>query len=167
MLVDLLDPVLNVVKRGSLIDRVGEYNYQCSFVKGGRKVFKFLLPCSVPNLQFDLQVLHLKGFDLKVDTDCRGICGFETVVAVAQQNIGLSDSAIANNNRLHYEIAVCFFLRLHNYINYQTLSLVLKIQNRHICFYYLLIVVINKFIKPRFTYKDIFSSSRQIGCELH
>lgn len=122
VLVNLLYPVLNVVKGGCLIDCIGEDYYKCPSIEGGWKVFEFLLSCSIPNLKFDFEVFDLKRFDLKVNTDSWGVCGFETVVAVAEENVGLPDSAIAYDNCLHYEIAIGLFLRLHNYINYQTIG---------------------------------------------
>jgi len=84
VLVDLLDPVLDVVKGGCLVDRIGEDDYQGPLVEGGRKVLEFLLPRSVPNLQLYFQLFDLQRFYLKVDADRRGIRGFETIVAVAE-----------------------------------------------------------------------------------
>jgi hypothetical protein len=120
--VDLLDPVLDVVKGGGLVDCVGEDDYQRPLVEGSRKVLELLLPRSVPNLQLYFQLFDLQRFYLKVDTDRRGIRRFETVVAVAEQNVGFPDSAVAYDNRFHHKIAVCLFLWLHKYMKYQTLG---------------------------------------------
>ena len=64
---DLFDPVFDVVEGGSIIDCVGEDDAHGSFVVGLSDGLEPFLPGSIPNLQFDPRITHIKYFRLEVD----------------------------------------------------------------------------------------------------
>ena len=62
MLMNLLEPVLNIAERGRGVDGVGQDDDKGPFVKSGGQILEFLLASCVPNLQLDLEFLDLDCF---------------------------------------------------------------------------------------------------------
>jgi hypothetical protein len=116
VLVDLFHPVFDVGEGGGRVDGVSQYDDQRTLVEGSGKVFELLLASGVPDLQLDLVLLDLEGFDFEVNSDGRGVGGLKTVVAVAQQDIGLAYPAVSDYHCFDHEVAVCLLLRLHSKI---------------------------------------------------
>lgn len=55
---DLLDPSSYIIKRGSLIYRVGKYDAHSSPIVGLGDSFKTFLPRGIPDLQLNFRALH-------------------------------------------------------------------------------------------------------------
>lgn len=59
--------------------------------------FKFLLACSVPDLQSDSMFSDHDGFDFEVDADGGEMRGHEVIVAEFEEHIGFAYSAVADD----------------------------------------------------------------------
>ena len=84
MLVNLLDPVFDVLERFLVGDGIGEDDTDGSFVVSLVDIFVTLLSGSVPNLKFYFTSFNANDFDLKIDSDGGGITDLEIVVAESE-----------------------------------------------------------------------------------
>jgi hypothetical protein len=66
---DLFDPILNVLKRRVIINRVGEDDTLSILVERLSDIAESLLTSCVPNVQTDIPTVNLRSLDFKVHTD--------------------------------------------------------------------------------------------------
>lgn len=64
---DLFEPVLHGVERGTIVDSIGHYYTHCSSVISLCDCLKSLLPSSIPNLHSNLLPVDVDSLDLEVD----------------------------------------------------------------------------------------------------
>ena len=67
MLVNLLDPVFDVLERFLVGDGIGEDDTNGSFVVSLSDGFESLLPSSIPNLHSYLFAINFDSFDLEIN----------------------------------------------------------------------------------------------------
>jgi len=110
---DLLEPALDVGKRPFLIYRIGEDDDECSLIESIGQVFEFFLASSVPDLQLYFVLLNLHCFYFEVNANGGGVCRFESVIAVAEQDVCFANPAISYYHCLDHVITVLLSLGLH------------------------------------------------------
>ena len=113
MLLDVPDPVLDVVKTLLVGNIVDEHDAHCPAVVGCGDGPEPLLPCRVPDLQFDKILLvhnHAKVAELSSDRD---LLLFKPLCRQSIENAGLSDSCVTYDHNLkeliiliHYALKV-------------------------------------------------------------
>lgn len=80
MLVNLLQPVLDVVECCFLRAVIHQYDSHCSLIIRLRDCSESFLPCRIPHLQLYSLVPHRNGLDLKVNTDGGHVAGGKVVL---------------------------------------------------------------------------------------
>ena len=68
-LVDLLDPILKIIKRFLICHRIYKNNSSSSFIVGLGDSLKSFLAGSIPYLHLDFDAINVNGLDLEVDSD--------------------------------------------------------------------------------------------------
>ncbi len=91
---EFLDPVLDVVKRFSVGDVVGDDRSVRSVVVGRREGFISLLSSRVPDLYFDLALADLDGLGEEVHSDGRLALDAELVADEPSEQVGLADRRV-------------------------------------------------------------------------
>lgn len=84
MQLDLFHPVLNRLKGLTFIDCVCEDNAHCSTIVSLSDSFKAFLSSSVPNLQSNLVLTDVNGFDFEVNADGREMGGHEIILGKSE-----------------------------------------------------------------------------------
>jgi len=110
---DLFDPILHVLKRNSILYGINENDDHRPFVIRSRNIFKFLLTSSIPYLKLDLVLLNLHSLDLEINSYGGYIIGLKGIIAVSQQNVGFTNSAVSYYSCFNHIIAVAFLFRFH------------------------------------------------------
>jgi hypothetical protein len=98
MLVNLLQPVLDVVESCFLRAIVHQYYSHCSLIIRLRDCSESFLPCSVPHLELYSLVPHRNGLDLKVNTDGGHVAGGKVVLWESEQDATLAHTGISNDD---------------------------------------------------------------------
>ena len=91
------DPRLNVCETVLISDGVGKDDAMSPFVERLSDVAKTLLPSSIPYIKSNLVPMKFDAFDFEIDTDSTEVVSLEGVFAVANEETGFSDAAIADN----------------------------------------------------------------------
>ena len=87
-----------------------ENDSRWAFVVGFGDIPESVLPSRVPDLHFDLGCVHCQGFYLEIDPDSWGVGGPVEVVSVPEQDVGLSDCGVADDDHFD-EVVVALVLR--------------------------------------------------------
>lgn len=104
MHLDLLHPVLDIVVGASVVDRVGKHYAHGPAVVGLRDGLEPFLPGGVPDLQLDSGAIEGQGLGLEVDADGGEVRGLEGVLAEAEEEVGLADAAVADDEQLDQQV---------------------------------------------------------------
>ena len=110
VVIDLTHPPLYVFEGAAIDDGKCEDDAGCPLVVGLGDVFELLLSCGVPDLQLELLVVDLDGFDFEVDSDGGDVGLLEVVLAEAHDEVGFADPAVANDDDLGHIVVVDVFL---------------------------------------------------------
>ena len=81
----------------------------CPLVEGFRNVSEPLLTCSVPYVQCNVAFVHIKAFDLKVDSDGAQIVRLKAVITVANKQTCFAHSTIPHHQVLQVDIALAHY----------------------------------------------------------
>jgi hypothetical protein len=115
-LVDLLQPVADVVERLLVRDVVDDDDAVRAAVVGGGDGAEALLAGRVPDLELDLLAVELEVADLEVDADGGDVRVSVRVVGEAEKKARLADAGIADEKKLekvivlsHFFLKGCFF----------------------------------------------------------
>lgn len=103
---DLGHPSLNILKGSAVYNGIGEYDPSGAFVVRLSDVLEPLLACSIPDLQFVPAIGYGEGLDLEVDPNGGDIGFLEVALAEPSDEIGLSDSAVADDDHFGHEIVL-------------------------------------------------------------
>ena len=110
----MIDPSINVLKRTTVYNRIGEYDTSCSFVVSLSDIFEPLLSCGIPYLQSVPPVAYSDCFDFEIDSDSCHVGLLEGAFAVASNEYCFADSAISNDYDFGHEIVLIHFIgRVH------------------------------------------------------
>lgn len=99
-------PSLNILKGSAVYNGIREYDASGSFVVRLSDVLESLLACSIPDLQLVPTIGHCEGLDLEVYPYGGHIGFLEVTLAEPSDEIGLSDSAIADDDDFRHEIVL-------------------------------------------------------------
>ena len=69
----------------------------CTFIEGFGDIFKSLLTSGIPNIKGDGLSLGLDPFYFEVDSDGAEIIGLKCVLAVANEQAGLTNPTVADD----------------------------------------------------------------------
>lgn len=105
-LVDLLDPILEVVKGLAVGDGVDEDDAGSPLVVGLSDGLEPLLAGGVPDLHFDFDAVDIDGLDLEVDADGGDVRHLVLLVDVAQQDVGLPHCRVPDDHQLHQVVVL-------------------------------------------------------------
>mmetsp|Transcript_104983 Transcript_104983/g.338542 ORF Transcript_104983/g.338542 Transcript_104983/m.338542 type:complete len:217 (-) Transcript_104983:32-682(-) len=106
VIVELLDPILNVVEAGPVGDIVGDDNAHCRPVVRRRDRTEALLPGGVPDLEPKLPAVALNRLPLEVHTDGQDKVGVKAAITEAHQERGLAYCGVAQQQQLHEMVVV-------------------------------------------------------------
>ena len=97
MQLDLFDPILNIIKTISLIDRISQNDAHSSSIVSLSDSFEFFLSGSIPNLKSDFLLPNAERFSLEINSNGGEVWGHKIALAVSQEQIGFANSTIAYN----------------------------------------------------------------------
>ena len=100
MLLDVADPVANVLKRLLVGNIIYEEDAHSAAVVGGRNRAEAFLSGGVPYLQLDALTVQVDGLDLEVNADRCDEAGGEAVVGESEQQTGLADAGVSYQEQL-------------------------------------------------------------------
>lgn len=104
VLLNLIHPVLDGAEALAVSDVVGDNDAVSALVVAAGDRLEALLSCSVPDLQLNRLAVHLDRADLEVDSDGGHEVVCEHVVSESQQQRGLADTGVADEE--HFEEVV-------------------------------------------------------------
>lgn len=110
IIVDLAHPPLDIFEGAAIDDGKCEDDAGGPLVVGLGDVLELLLACGVPDLQLELLIVDLDGFDFEVNADGGDVGLLEVVLAEAHDEVGLADAAVANDDDLGHVVVVDVFL---------------------------------------------------------
>jgi hypothetical protein len=84
MKLDLFHPVLNRLKGLTLIDCVCKDNTHCATIVSLSDSFEALLSSSVPNLESNLVLADVNGFDFEINADGGKMGGHEIILGKSE-----------------------------------------------------------------------------------
>jgi hypothetical protein len=84
MQLDLFHPVLNRLKGLTLIDCVCKDNAHCTAIVSLSDSFEALLSGSVPNLESNLVLTDVNGFDFEINADGGEMGGHEIILGKSE-----------------------------------------------------------------------------------
>ena len=93
----------------SVIDRIYKHNAGCSFIIRLSHSLEPLLPCCVPNLHLDLDIINIDSLDLKINPNRGNMRNLVLFIRIPQQNIGLADSRVTDDDDFN-EVVVFLLL---------------------------------------------------------
>lgn len=121
--VDLLDPVLEVVKGLAVGDAVDQNDSCCSLVVGFGDCFESFLTGRVPDLHFDFDAIDIDGFDFEVDADSGHVAHLILLVDVTQKDVGLANGRVSDDDQFH-QVVVLLFVSSLSHNNYKLTEIV-------------------------------------------
>ena len=68
-----------------------------SLVDSSSQVSISLLTCRVPNLNFEFEVIDLKGFDFEIDSYCGNVTHVVVCTDKSEEKIGLAYGSVADD----------------------------------------------------------------------
>jgi hypothetical protein len=92
MLIDLLEPVLNVIEGLLICAVIDQNNTHSSLVVSLGDGPESFLSCSVPYLQLNALIVNVNLFDLKVNPDGGHMTDWEAVVCESEQDASLTNT---------------------------------------------------------------------------
>ena len=110
VVINLAHPPLDVFEGAAVDDGKREDDASRPLVVGLGNVLELLLSCGVPDLQLELLVVDLDGFDFEVDPDGGDVGLLEVVLAEAHDEVGFADPAVADDDDLGHVVVVDVFL---------------------------------------------------------
>lgn len=93
----LSDPIFYLIKSMSIINRIGDDDSHSISIISLSECFEFLLPCSIPYLQFDFLLADIDYFAFEVDTNRGKMRGHKVILAVFTEYIGFAYPTAAYN----------------------------------------------------------------------
>lgn len=102
----LSHPVFKGIEGSPIIDSIDHNDAHCPFVVGLRDGLEAFLAGGIPDLQSDLLAVNVDRLDLEVDADGGQVRGHEIVLAKPQQNVGLADAAVADDQQFGQVVVV-------------------------------------------------------------
>lgn len=116
-LVDLLDPIFEVIKGLPVGDGVDKYYSCCSLVIGFCNGFETLLTSSIPDLHFDFDAIDIDCFDFEVYADGGHMRHLILFIDITQQDVGLTDCSVPDDDQLH-QVVILFLISSLSHIDY-------------------------------------------------
>jgi len=102
--VDLFDPVGEIVEGPSFSNRVDKDDSSCSFIIRLSYSFEALLACSVPDLHFDVESIDWQDFYFEVYTNSGDVVEFELIVDETEKDVGFSDCSVSDDDEFDHVI---------------------------------------------------------------
>eukprot|EP00356_Strombidium_inclinatum_P002656 CAMPEP_0170478604 /NCGR_PEP_ID=MMETSP0208-20121228/73_1 /TAXON_ID=197538 /ORGANISM="Strombidium inclinatum, Strain S3" /LENGTH=110 /DNA_ID=CAMNT_0010750893 /DNA_START=364 /DNA_END=696 /DNA_ORIENTATION=+ len=106
MLVDFTHPLRNLSERIAVSDIVSDNDTVRTLVVAGGDGLESLLASSIPDLELNGLAVDVDGSDLEIDTDGGHEVLVEHVVSETEEEGGLSDTRVSNEEDLEEIIAV-------------------------------------------------------------
>ena len=103
---DLLDPAADVLEGLLVIDGICQNNSSGSFVVSLSYIPESFLAGRVPDLKLDLCIVNVDCFEFEVHTDSGHVAVLKDAVAELGQQVGLSDSAVTNDDDFGQKIVL-------------------------------------------------------------
>jgi hypothetical protein len=108
---DLFDPAPNVLEALLIIDGVGQDYPGSSLVVCLRDIPEALLPSSIPDLKFDLRVLHMDRLEFEIHPDGGHIAILEHTVAELSEEVRLTHPAVSDDDHLGQKVMLVLLIR--------------------------------------------------------